>query len=183
MKAMLGATEMGPIPADTERVARAAFPKGNVHMHMRDAFGIIFDRADFKVMYSRFGQRGVAAWRLMLVTIMQYAEGLSDRQAADGVRDRVSWKYVLGLALDDPGFDFSVLSEFRNRLIASEGGQHVFDVLLSQFKERGLLKSGGRQRTDSTHVLAAVRTLNRLEPVRETLPYALNTLAPVAPDC
>src|SRR5215216_5161727 len=96
--------EIGSIPEETIRVARAAYPKGNVHMRMRDTFGILFEKADFQKMYSRFGQPGIAAWRLMLVTIMQYKEDLSDRQAAEAVRGRIDWKYVLGLALDDAGF-------------------------------------------------------------------------------
>src|SRR6185436_19237604 len=100
---MLGQMELGVIPTDTENVARAAFPKGNVHMRMRDEFGQMFEDSEFRVMYSRLGQPGVVPWRLLLVTIMQYAEGLSDRQAAEAVRDRLSWKYVLGLGLADEG--------------------------------------------------------------------------------
>jgi transposase len=178
---MLGQTDMGAVPADTERVARAAFPKGNVHMRMRDEFGNLFERADFKVLYSRLGQPAIAPWRLMLVMIMQHAEGLSDRQAADAVRDRVSWKYALGMGLEEDGFDFSVLSEFRERLIESSAEQPVFECMLGQFQERGLVKGGGRQRTDSTHVLSAARTLNRLELVCETLRATLNGLASVVP--
>jgi transposase len=109
-------------------------------------------------------------------------EGLTDRQAADAVRSRIDWKYALGLELTDPGFDFSVLSEFRSRLI--EGGleRQLLDLMLSGLIEKGLLKTPTRQRTDSTHVLAAIRTLSRLEMVGETLRYALNTIASVAPD-
>ena len=178
---MLGQMELGPIPADTQRAARAAFPKGNVHMRMRDAFGMLFEDADFKVMYSRIGQPGIAPWRLLLVTIMQYAEDLGDRQAADAVRDRLSWKYVLGLGLEDAGFDWSVLSEFRDRLLEYEAAQHILEVMLEQFQARGLLAGGGRQRTDSTHVLSAMRSLNRLELVGETLRASLNGLASVVP--
>jgi transposase len=178
---MLEQTELGPIPAETERAARAAFPKGNVHMRMRDEFGQMFEDAMFKGMYSRLGQPGLAPWRLLLVTIMQYAEGLSDRQAADAVRDRLSWKYVLGLRLEDKGFDASVLSEFRDRLREYEAEQHVFGAMLDHFQARGLVQAGGRQRTDSTHVLSAMRTLNRLELVGETLRASLNELASVAP--
>ncbi len=112
---------------------------------------------------------------------MQYVEGLADRQAADAVRGRIDWKYALGLELTDSGFDFFVLSEFRSRLI--EGG--VVDILLDKFLEqcqrKGWLKNKGKQRTDSTHILGAIRTLNRLECVGETLRATLNTLAVVAP--
>jgi transposase len=116
-----------------------------------------------------------------MVTILQFAEGLSDRQAADAVRSRIDWKYLLGLALEDPGFDFSVLSEFRDRLIAGEMEQQLLDLLLERFRERGLLKARGKQRTDSTHVQAAIRNLNRLELVGETMRHALNSLAGSSP--
>jgi transposase len=178
---MWAVTELGPIPAETARAARAAFPKGNVHMRMRDEFGQMFEDAEFKRLYSRLGQPGVAPWRLLLVLIMQYTEGLSDRQAADAVRDRLSWKYVLGLGLEDTGFDASVLSEFRDRLLESKAEQYVLDAMLKQFQARGLVQGGGRQRTDSTHVLSAMRTLNRLELVGETLRASLNELATVVP--
>ena len=113
---------------------------------------------------------------------MQFAEGLSDRQAADAVRSRIDWKYTLGLELGDAGFDASVLSEFRGRLIGGQAEQLLFETMLSRLREHGLVKARGSQRTDSTHVLAAVRTINRLECVGETLRHALNTLASLAPD-
>jgi transposase len=117
----------------------------------------------------------------MLVTLLQFAEDLTDRQAADAVRGRIDWKYALSLPLDDPGFDFSVLSEFRTRLLALGSAQSLLDTLLAQLKTRGILKARGRQRTDSTHVLAAIHVVNRLELVGETLRQALNSLAVVAP--
>jgi hypothetical protein len=116
------------------------------------------------------------------VSVLQFAEGLSDRQAADAVRSWIHWKYALGLKLDDPGFDASVLCEFRSRLIAGKAEMLLFETLLSLLREQGLLKARGKQRTDSTHVLAAIRMLNRLECVGETLRHALNVLATVAPD-
>ncbi len=114
--------------------------------------------------------------------MMQFAEGLSDRQAADAVRSRIDWKYALGLELGDPGFDFSVLSEFRSRLL--EGGAEglLLEKLLEECKRRGLLKARGKQRTDSTHVLAAVKAMGRLECIGETLRAALNALATAAPE-
>jgi transposase len=112
---------------------------------------------------------------------MQFAEGLSDRQAADAVRSRIDWKSALSLELSDPGFDRTVLSEFRTRLAAGQAEQ-LIETLLARVRERGLLKARGRQRTDSTHILAAIRVLNRLELVGETVRYALNSLAVVAPD-
>jgi transposase len=112
---------------------------------------------------------------------MQFRENLAERQAAEAVRARLDWKYLLGLDLTDPGFDFSVLSEFRDRLLAGSAGELLLDKLLERCRTMGLVKARGQQRTDSTHVLAAIRVLNRLELVAETLRAALNELATVAP--
>lgn len=173
---------VGPVPEETARVARAAFPRGNRAMRMRDAIGVIYTDEAFAPVFSWRGQPAETPWRLALVTILQYAEGLSDRQAADAVRARIDWKYALSLPLTDPGFDSSVLSEFRTRLVTGGMEQALLDQMLVQFREHKLLSARGRQRTDSTHVLAAVRTLNRLERAGETLRHALNSLAIVAPD-
>src|SRR5690242_18440705 len=91
------------------------------------------------------------------------------------------YKYALGLSLIDPGFDRSVLSEFRSRLIEGGAERLLLDTLLQRLRNQGLVKAKGRQRTDSTHVLAAVRGLNRLERVGETLRAALNEVAVMAP--
>src|SRR5436305_7051313 len=113
---------------------------------------------------------------------MQHMEYYTDRQAAEAMRIRIDWKYVLSLELTDPGFDFSVLSEFRQRLLAGGLEEVLLNTLLQLCRERGWLKERGKQRTDSTHVLAAIRTMNRLECVAETLRAALNSLAVVVPD-
>ena len=170
------------VPEQTLRVARAAFPKGNPYLSLRDEMGAIFQDDDFRDLYAHEGQPGLSPWRLAWVTILQFRETLPDRQAADAVRARIDWKYLLGLELDDPGFDFSVLSEFRDRLLASSAEERLLDKLLERCQAQGLLKSRGQQRTDSTHVLAAIRVLNRLERVGETLRAALNELASVAPE-
>ena len=106
--------------------------------------------------------------------IFQFIEGLRDRQAAEAVQQRIDWKYALALELSDPGFDFSVLSKFRARLLAGGSEMQLLEVMLAHLKTQGLLKARGRQRTDSTHVLAKVRALNRAECVVETLRHALN---------
>ncbi len=172
----------GAVPEETARVARAAFPQGNLYMRIRDEMGPIFEDPAFAPLFSTLGRPAEAPWRLSLVTIMQYVEGLSDREAADAVRGRIDWKYVLGLELTDPGFDSTVLCEFRARLVKGDAEQLILDRLLERCRERGWLKARGRQRTDSTHVLAAVRAVNRLECVRETMRHALNCLAVVAPE-
>lgn len=169
------------IPEMTIAVGRAAFPKGNVYMQMRDELGAMFEDEDFAALYAQRGQPGMAPWRLALIMVMQFAENLTDRQAADAVRGRIDWKYALGLELTDAGFDFSVLSEFRGRLIEGQSEQILLDKMLAVYQERGLLKTQGTQRTDSTHVLAAIRNLNQLELAHETLHHALNILAEVVP--
>ncbi len=171
-----------PVPEETARVARAAFPKGNPYLLLRDMLGTIFQDADFAACFPLDGQPALPPWRLALVTLMQFRENLADRQAAEAVRARIDWKYLLGLALTDPGFDFSVLSEFRDRLLASSAEELLLDKLLERCRALGWLKTRGQQRTDSTHVLAAIRVLNRLELVAETLRAALNAVATVAPD-
>jgi len=173
---------IAPVPEDTARVAKAAFPKGNVYMHMRDVLGSIYHDEDFSELFEVRGRPAITPWRLALVTVMQFSEGLSDRQAAEAVRARIDWKYALGLRLTDPGFDFSVLSEFRNRLIDGGKEELLLEKLLEECKERGYLKMRGRQRTDSTHVLGALRVLSKWERTAETMRAALNALASVDPE-
>src|SRR5512135_1411688 len=171
-----------PVPELTAQIAHAAFPNGNPYLTLRDELGTLYQDEAFAALFPRRGQPGLAPWRLALVTVLQFRENLADRQAAEAVRSRIDWKYLLGLELTDPGFDFSVLSEFRSRLIAHEAGHQLLDALIEQFQARGWIKARGRQRTDSTHVLAAIRLLNRLECLGETMRAALNSVATVAPD-
>jgi transposase len=178
----LRADEIGPVPEETARVARAAFPSGTLYLQIRDALGAIYDDARFAHLFAARGRPAEAPWRLALVTVLQFAEGLSDRQAAEAVRARIDWKYALGLELTDPGFDFSVLCEFRARLVAGGAEQQLLDALLGACRARGYLQARGRQRTDSTRVLGALRVLNRLERVAETLRSAPNAVAAAAPD-
>jgi len=173
---------VGPIPETTARVAHTAFPKGNAIMRLRDALGPIYSDEQFRALFPHDGQPALSPGFLALVTVLQFAEGLSDRQAAEAVRARIDWKYALALEVDDPGFDASVLCEFRSRLIAGQAEQQLFETLLALLREQHLLKARGKQRTDSTHVLAAIVMLNRLECVGEAMRHALNVLATVAPD-
>lgn len=133
-------------------------------------------------MFPSRGQPAEAPWRLAIVLVLQYVEGLTDRQAAEAVRGRIDWKYALGLELADPGMDASVLSEFRERLVAGQAETLLLEVLLERCKQRGWVKAGGKQRTDSTHVLARVRSLSNLECVGETLRAALDDVALLAPE-
>ncbi len=170
------------IPDETARVAKVAFPQGALCLRLRDEMGAIFADEQFVDLYPAVGQPAAAPWRLTLVLILQSLEDLSDRQAAHAVRSRIDWKYLLGLELTDAGFDWSILCEFRARLVAGHAEMRLLETVLAACEQRGWLKARGRQRTDSTHVLTAARALNRLELVAETLRAALNTLATVAPD-
>src|SRR5690242_14777591 len=138
-------------PEETARVARAAFPKGNTYLRVYDALGPLYHNPQFAHLFPKDGQPALAPAQLALVTVFQFAEGLSDRQAADAVRGRIDWKYALCLPLEDAGFDASVLSEFRARLISGGAETLLFETLLATLKAEGLVRPRSRQRTDSTH--------------------------------
>ena len=151
------------VPADTARAAKAAFPKGSLAIRIRDELGEVWSDQRFQDLFGNRGRPGISPAQLMIVLVLAMVENLTDRQAADMARRAIDWKYALGLALDDPGFDFTVLSEFRARLVAGSMETEALDALLIALAGRGLVKSGGRQRTDSTHVLGRLRSLNRLD--------------------
>lgn len=170
-----------PVPSETARVVHAVFPEGHPYLTLRDTFPQLFTDADFRDLFPARGQPAVSPGRLALVTLLQFAEDLSDREAAHAVRTRLDWKYLLALELTDPGFDASVLAEFRERLLTHGAERRLFEHLLGQFRDQGWIQARGKQRTDSTHVVAAVRNLNRLELVGETLRLVLQELATLAP--
>ncbi|MEV6351033.1 transposase, partial [Actinoplanes sp. NPDC051851] len=170
------------VPEQTALVVRAAVRKGNLATRIRDELGQVYQDARFAAAFGVRGRPGISPAQLMIVTVLQFTENLTDRQAAEAVRDRITWKYALGLELDDPGFDPSVLSEFRSRLVDGDLTALALDELLHRLITVKLIKPKGRQRTDSTHVLAAIRGLNRLELAGETLRAALETLSVTAPD-
>jgi transposase len=169
------------VPAETARVARAAFRKGSLAIRVRDELGCWCDDDGFAGAYGVRGAPGISPAQLAVVTVLQFAENLTDRQAADAVRGRLDWKYCLGLGLEDEGFDFSVLSEFRDRLVAAGLEREILGRLLGRLAGLGLVAAGGRQRTDATHVLAAIRSLSRLELAGESVRAALEALAAAAP--
>jgi transposase len=179
----LHARDWFPVPQDTARVARKVYRKGNVYMTVRDKLGFWYRDSDYASLFvANRGRPAESPGRLNLVLIIQFAEGLTDRQVAEEVRGRIDLKYLLGLPLEDEGFDFSVLSEYRARLIAGGLETQLFEDMLLHLADLGMIKVRGRQRTDSTHVLAAIREMNRLERVGETMRATLNALATVAPD-
>ena len=151
-------------------------------VEIRDRLGQWLADEDFA---AAFGIRGRPGWppsRLALVTVLQRAEKLTDRLAAEAVRARLDWKYLLGLSLEDPGFDHTVLAEFRGKVAEAGLEQVALDALLAKLAADGLVKAGGKQRTDSTHVVAAVAALNRLELAGESVRAALEALAAARPD-
>jgi transposase len=175
-----------PWPKPSEEIAAAvrAMYSGrelSLPVAIRDQLGELFTDEAFGAGFAARGKPGWSPGRLALVTVLQMAENLTDRQAAEAVRDKISWKYALGMTLSDPGFDASVLSEFRARLVAHGLEERVLDVLLARLGELGLVKARGKQRTDSTHVVLAVRDLNRLELAGESVRAAVEALSVAAP--
>ena len=128
------------IPEETIQVARAAFPKGNKLTTPRDTLGPIFEDEAFSELYPSLGQPAESPGRLALVTVLQFMEQLTDREAADAVRGRIDWKYALGLELRDSGFHYSVLTQFRQRLIEHQATQLLLDRILERCQEKSLLK-------------------------------------------
>ncbi|MEU6557410.1 transposase [Streptomyces sp. NPDC046915] len=165
------------IPPLTVWMALASNPRGTAAMWARDRLDALFTDGDFAEWYPVDGRRGLSPAQLALVSVLQYVENLTDRQAADAVRCRLDWKYCLGLELHDQGFDFTVLSEFRDRVAEGDRADRLLALIVDRLVEAGLVRRRGRIRTDSTHVLAAVRRLNRGELVAETLRCALEELA------
>jgi transposase len=173
----LKASPPPPLPPETARIGQLLFPPEHVYRRIGDLYtGRVADE-QFAAMYPRRGQPALSPAHLSIVIILQAMEYLSDRQAAAMVRTRLDWKYALHLGLEDPGFDASVLSEFRTRLVDHAAQRQLFDALLEQFREQGLLGGRALQRSDSMTILSAVRALNRLELVMETMRLALEAIA------
>lgn len=179
---LLKTSPIPPVPLETARVATLVFPRGNLFLQLRDSLGTMYTDEAFADLFPTHGQPAEAPWRLALVTVFQFLEHLTDRQAADAVRSRLDWKYCLSLEITDKGFHHTVLSEFRSRLVAGNAALRLLDSFLECCRNGGWLKLRGRQRTDSTHVLARIRALNRMLCVAQTMVYVLNVLAEVAPE-
>lgn len=178
----LHTAEMEPIPELTRRLAKGSFPKGTLAMRLRDHLGTIYQEEDFADLFAHRGRGGYDPRRLALVLVLQALENLSDVQAAEMVRGRLDWKYALALEPDDTGFDASVLTYFRERLVQAGAQERILDPLLRVCREQGLLKEAGKQRLDSTMVLANARRLSSLESLGETVRMALNTWAESEPE-
>lgn len=164
-----------PMPEELAKLAHLV-PVDSTYRLVGDTLYEQYREVDFVDMYHAEGRPGISPVDLAFVTVFQFLENLSDRQAAEAVRVRVDWKYALHLPLDYAGFNFSVLSEFRDRVIRHGAEARLFDAVLTQLRALGLVKGRGRQRTDSLAVLSKMRDLNRLEMVVETLRLALQAL-------
>ena len=176
-----------PLPEPDPVVAAAigrkyARRRAPLAVAMRDRLGQWMADDLFASAFGARGRPGEPPARLALVTALQFAENLTDRQAADAVRTRLDWAYALGLPLDDEGFDHTVLSEFRGRVAEHGLEQAALDALLAKLAAEGLVKAGGKQRADSTHVIAAVRALHTIELAGESVRAALEALAAACPD-
>jgi transposase len=151
-------------------------------MRLRDTLGPIYHDEEFAHLFPKRGRAAEAPWRLAMVLVLQALENLTDRPAVEAVRGRLDWKYALSLPVDDPGFDHRILSDFRARLVEQEAVKLVLEPILTLCRESGWLAPGGQDRSAETHVLSAVRRLNSLESVGETLRAVLNAASEVEPE-
>ncbi|MEU9256555.1 transposase [Streptomyces sp. NPDC048270] len=168
------------VPFLTAQIARTSNPGGTTAMWVRDRLDGLWRDEDFADWYPRDGRPGLSPAQLATVCVLQFVLGLSDRQAAEAVRCRIDFKYAMAMELDDPGFHHSVLADFRNRLAEGDRADRLLDLALARLKEAGLVHECTTQRTDSTHVLAAVRDLTRLELITEAVRAALEE-SPASP--
>jgi transposase len=166
-----------PIPPDTCRLAQQLFQPHHMLRLIGEEYADLLHDSDFADLYSHTGQPALSPALLALVTVLQAREHCSDRVAVEMVRFRIDWKYALHLPLEDTGFDASVLCEFRQRLVEQEATRRIFDAFLQRLQDKGWLGGRHTQRTDSLAVFGAIRQLNRLELVMETLRLSLEAIA------
>ena len=171
-----------PIPEETREIGERLFDKTTLPRQLGDEYSDVLPDEEFRSMYSNLGQPAYSPARLTVVSLLQANEHLPDRAAAYMVRARMDWKYALHLPLNDLGFDPSILCEYRERVIRNERERMVFDRFLERLQENGWLKGRKKQRTDSLAIFGAIRELNRLELVMETLRLALEGIVQCEPE-
>src|SRR5436305_3790479 len=174
--------DLAEIPADIAAVGQTLLPESNPYRVIGDHLADVLDDAHFAALYDTTGRAALSPSLLALVTLFPFMENIPDREAAEQVVVRLDWKYALHLPLDDAGFDFSCLCYFRRRLLEHAQERLVCEQILGKIQALGFVKKRGKQRTDSTAVLGAVRPLSALETVSETLRLAVRALAQAAPD-
>lgn len=173
---------LDPVPEETAKIARKSFPKGSLAMMLRDALDGVYSDESFRHVYPKRGRGAIAPWRLAIVMVLQAIEALSDVQAAEMVRGRLDWKYALSLPIDDMGFDPSILTDFRQRLVDHQAQELLLTPILEICVQRGWIREKGKYRMDSTMVLSSARKINSVESVGESLRNALNVLAEEEPE-
>jgi transposase len=171
-----------PVPTETLRVTRAAFPRGNLCMQIRDVLETVCADARYDSLFSWRGRQAEAPWRLVLVLLLQFAEGLSDRQAAEAVRGRLDWKYLLGLELADPGFNAALLSHFSTHLTPRAPEQHFLDAVLTACQTSHVPGAVRRRSLESKYLVTEARFINRLDRIAETFREALRAVTVAAPE-
>ena len=170
------------MPSETERIGRALLKKDNAYRLIGDKLFANISEQEFADLYPSEGQPGLSPVILAFVAVFQFIEKLPDRQAVESLRVRMDWKYALHLPLEYEGFNFSVLSEFRDRLLEGQAEGRVFENLVKQIQGLGLIKEHGKQRSDSIAMLTKVRWLSRLEVAVETLGLAVVGVVNTEPD-
>ena len=170
------------VPRETARVARAAFPKGNPYLKLCDILSIVSAEPEFAALFAWRQRPALAPWRLAVILVLQFAEGLSDRQAAEAVRTRIDWKYVLCLDLADAGFGIGALAEFRTRLGGGSLEQRFLDRLLRVYRVSHALSPSHRRFADVRRMLVDVRDTNRVEYLAQTFRQALQAVSLTDPD-
>jgi len=173
-----GHSESNPELLDAAALCRQLVPDGSVEAFLADHRHELFPDEMFEDLFpSGRGRPSIPADVVASVMVLQALEGLSDRDAARALRDRISWKVACGLALDDEGFDFSVLTYWRTRLRKSEHPERIFDAVRSVIDATGVLKGKTRRALDSTllddavatqdtvtQLIAAIRRVRRVVP-------------------
>ncbi|MGZ4432842.1 MAG: IS1182 family transposase [Trebonia sp.] len=174
--------EPDPVVAAAVRKKYAGTKRAPLAVTMRDRLGAWMTDGLFAAAFCARGRPGESPAMLAVVTVLQFAHDMTDREAAEAVETRLDWQYALGLPLDYEGFDFSVLSEFRARVAGHGLEEAALDALLAKLAAGGLVQARGKQRTDSTHVIAAARALHTIELAGESVRAALEALAAACPD-
>ncbi len=172
-----------PLPIETAQIAPKIFQRrGNIYLTIGDQISPLFADVYFADLYAADGAPAISPNLLALAVMFQRQEDLADQAMANAVRAHIDLKYALHLAVDDPGFDGSLLSDFRGRLLRNAAALRLFERVLVRLAELGQVAGGGKQRSDGSYVLAATRLLNQVELLGETLRVALEALAAYRPD-
>jgi IS5 family transposase len=171
---------------DAAALCRQLVPAGSVEAFLSDHRRELFPDEMFADLFpSGRGRPSIPAGVVATVMVLQALEGLSDRDAARALRDRISWKVAAGLALDDPGFDYSVLTYWRTRLRRSDRPERIFEAVREVVAATGVVAGRTRRAVDSTllddavatqdtvtQLISAIRRVRRLVPAAAAVEVA-----------